>query len=128
MQIPERIRSLFPLAVIVAVVYGGVQLLQSREAVEQGQVLRSQAGPGDILMLGSTTCIYCAHARSWLTEQQVPFKECLIETDPACLAEFRARGGQGTPTFVVRGRTLVGFDPAGIAQTLLSLPRPATPG
>ena len=123
----ERTRSYFALALIVGVVMGGVKLLQSHQSIEQGQVLRAQAKPGDILMLGSRTCIYCDRARAWLTEQQVPFKECVIETDPACLAEFQARGGQGTPTFVIRGRTRVGFDPTGIAE-ILSSPRPPNPG
>ncbi len=127
MQIPERVRRLFPLAVVVAVVYGGVHLLQAGDAAEQGQVLRSQARSGDILMLASTTCIYCDRARSWMSEQRVPFKECMIETDSACLAEFQARGGRGTPTFVVRGRTVVGFDPAQLAE-VLSSPRPPAPG
>ena len=127
-RLSARFRSYLSLALIVGVVMGGVKLVQGHQSIEQGQVLRAQAGPGDILMLASTTCIYCAHARAWLTEQKVPFKECMIETDPACLAEFQARGGQGTPTLVVRGRTLVGFDPDSVAQALLSRPRPASPG
>ncbi len=120
-------RKFLPLFVILAVVYGAVALLQSRHSAEQGQVLRTQARPGDILMLASTTCIYCDRARAWMSGQRVPFKECMIETDPACLAEFQARGGQGTPTLVVRGRTLVGFDPARIAE-ILSRSRPPAPG
>ena len=122
----DKTRSYVSLALIVAAVLGGVHLLQASQSDAQGQVLRDEAKPGDILMLASTTCIYCARARSWLTEQRVPFKECFIETDPACLAEFQARGGQGTPTLVVRNRTLVGFDPKQVAD-LLS-PRPAAPG
>ena len=126
-MLSERVRSYVSLAVIVGLVYGGVQLLQGRHNGQQAQALRATAKPGDIVMLSSQTCPYCERARSWMSEQRVPFKECMIETDAACLAEFQARGGLGTPTMVVRGRTVVGFDPARVAE-ILSSPRAAAPG
>ncbi|WP_158080835.1 glutaredoxin family protein [Pelomonas sp. KK5] len=106
------------LALICAVVLGGVHLLQSHASGAQGEALRAVVRPGDIRMLSSETCIYCTRARAWLAEQQVPFTECTIETDRACLAEFQARGGLGTPTLVVRGRTQQGFDPQRVAEAL----------
>ena len=126
-MLSERVRSYVSLAVIIGLVYGGVQLLQGRHNSQQAEVLRTAAKPGDIVMLSSQTCSYCERAREWMSKQQVPFKECMIETDAACLAEFQARGGLGTPTMVVRGRTVVGFDPARVAE-ILSPPRAAAPG
>jgi len=114
----SRIRELWPLAVILALVVGGSALLRARAAGEQGQALRELARPGDIVMLSSATCIFCTRAREWLTEQRVPFRECFIESDAACRAEFQARSGPGTPTFVVRGQTVVGFDPARLHLSL----------
>jgi len=127
-MLSERVRSYVSLALIVGLVYGGVQLLQGRHSGQQAQALRAAAAPGDIVMLSSQTCPYCKRAREWMSEQNVPFRECMIETDAACLAEFQARGGLGTPTLVVRGRTVVGFDPARVAGILVSSPRAAVPG
>jgi len=118
MSTPSILRNLWPLALIIALVMGGTALLRARAAGEHGQALRELARPGDIVMLSSATCIFCTRAREWLTEQRVPFRECFIESDAACRAEFQARSGPGTPTFVVRGQTLVGFDPARLHLSL----------
>ena len=105
-----RPRFFIPLAVIVVVMLGGVQALQSWQSRGQGEALRAAARPGDILMLSSTTCGYCTQAREWMTAQRVPFTECFIEQDPACAATFQRMGGQGTPMVLVRGQVIVGFD------------------
>lgn len=98
------------LVVIVAVVLGLSTLARGWQTRSDGEALRERVQPGDLLMLSSTTCPYCTKAREWLTEQRVPHRECFIETDAACASEFRARGAIGTPTLVVRGQTVVGFD------------------
>jgi glutaredoxin len=126
MRIGERSRSALSLALIVAVVFGGVQWLQWRDRAEQGRVLRELARPGDLLMLSSNTCVYCTRARVWLKAQQVPHRECFIETDAVCRAEYQARGAAGTPTLVVRGQTQLGFDPQRVARALS--PPAAGPG
>jgi glutaredoxin len=91
-----------------------------RHYVEQGQGERvaAAARPGDIHMLASTTCAICHQARAWFTQRGVPFSECLIERDAACAARFQELGGVGTPTFVVRGQRVIGFDRERIAQAL----------
>lgn len=118
MQFKKPSRDLIVLAVLLAVAWGGMQLLRARADAEDGEQLRALAKPGDVLMLGSVTCTFCAQARSWLEAQKVPYRECLIERDADCLREYRARGGYGTPTFVVRGHTIVGFDRKEIAKNL----------
>lgn len=120
---PQPRRGLLSLAVLVAAVLGLQAGLGAWQAGREGQALRELVRPGDLLMLSSTTCIYCERARRWLTEQRVPHRECFIETDAACRAEFQARGGLGTPTLVVRGQTLLGFDRA---RLLKMLSRPAS--
>lgn len=115
---PGRGAGLGSLALILLVVLGLNQWLGSRAARGEGQVLRELARPGDILMLSSTTCAICKNASAWLKAQQVPHRECLIEDDAACAAEYRARGAIGTPTFVVRGQTVLGFDRRRIGEIL----------
>ena len=112
--------GLWSLTLILAVVLGLSQWLGGRAARDEGQALRALAGPGDILMLSSVSCAICKNAAAWLTEQQVPHRECLIERDAACAAEYRARGALGTPTFVVRGRTVLGFDRLRMLEILRS--------
>ena len=118
MQVRKPSRDLLVLAALLGVAWGGMQLLRHRADAEDGAQLRSLAKPGDVLMLGSATCTFCAQARSWLDAEKVPYRECLIENDADCLREFQARGGYGTPTFVVRGHTVVGFDRKAIAKNL----------
>lgn len=107
--------------VLLALVAGFVGLSQwagGRQADAQAEQLRALARPGDILMLSSETCVFCKRAHAWLSEQQVPFRECLVERDGACMAEYQARGARGTPTFVVRDHTVIGFDRPRIVELL----------
>ena len=76
------------------------------------------ARPGDIQMLSSTTCVFCAAARRWMTDQRVPFAECFIERDTDCAARYRALGGRGTPTMLVRGQMQLGFSPQQVLDAL----------
>lgn len=118
----SNLRSLLVLALLVGSALGIGTLSRGRQADQDAQVLRAQARPGDIVMLSSLSCGYCERARVWLETHEVPHAECFIERNSACLAEFQARGARGTPTFVVRGQTIVGFDRARI---LAALKRPA---
>jgi glutaredoxin len=103
-------RSLAGLAAVIVVVWGISSW--ARHANEQGlsAQLAAQVRPGDIEMVSSTTCVVCKRARGWFTRHQVPFDECFIETEARCAQRFTALGGVGTPTFVVRGQRIVGFD------------------
>ncbi len=87
-------------------------------ARQDGQALARLARPGDIRMISSETCGYCVAARRWMTAEGVPFSECLIERDAQCLADFEAAGGLGTPTLIVRGQRVIGFDRAGILAAM----------
>lgn len=69
-------------------------------------------------MLSSETCPYCLAARRWMTQQGIPFDECFIERDARCAADYQALGGIGTPTLVVRGQRVIGFDRAKLLEIL----------
>ena len=84
----------------------------------QGERLAALARPGDIRMLSSETCVYCAAARHWMTEHRVRFDECFIERDAQCKALYDATQARGTPTLLVRGRLQIGFDAARLLATL----------
>ena len=84
----------------------------------RGERLAALAGPGDIRMLSSETCVYCAAARRWMTEHRVRFDECFIERDAQCKLLYEAAQARGTPTLLVRGQVQTGFDAARVLAAL----------
>jgi glutaredoxin len=115
-------RRIAPLLLAVAVAWGGAQALQAWHAQSLGRTVSQAAAPGDIVMLSSETCVFCGEARRWFQAHGVAFSECDIERDAACAAAYRALQAPGTPVLVVRGRRIVGFDPARIASALGASP------
>ena len=115
-------REAWALAAVVAVV--GLAQVGWRWQVEQrqGAALAAVARAGDIEMISSLTCVYCAEARRFLTQHQVPFNECFVERDAACAARYQALGARGTPTVLVRGQAQLGFD-AERVTAVLAAPR-----
>ena len=111
-------RTLLELAAVVLVAGGANAAWQAWSAASAADAIVARAVPGDIEMLSSVTCVYCAEARRWLTARHVPFRECTIERDAACDARFRALLAPGTPVLLVRGRALVGFEPRRVAEAL----------
>ena len=111
-------RSLLALAALVLAAGAGVQGVAWWQRVPLGSQVAASARPGDIHMIASVTCTYCAAARAWFAEYRVPFTECLIERDAVCAAKYNALLAPGTPVLLVRGTRLVGFDPLAIAAAL----------
>jgi len=107
--------------VLIAAVLGALALGAAsvwRGSAATGRVIATQVRPGDIRMLGSETCVVCAVARVWFKANQVPYRECVIERDPACRREFEAGGWSGTPVILVRGLPLLGFSPQQVQDAL----------
>ena len=111
-------RSTAGLLVVVVAVWAGVVgagWLAERRA---SHVAVAQARAGDILMVASVDCRYCAEARAWFRANDLPFSECLIERDAECAATYRSLQAPGTPVLIVRGKRLVGFDARSVAAAL----------
>ncbi len=106
------------LAVLVALAYAGLSLWRSKAAADLGRQVVATAQPGDIQMIASVTCSYCAIARQWMNANKVPFQECFIETDAQCAAVYQATMARGTPTLLVRGQMQLGFDAATVLARL----------
>ncbi|WP_338416368.1 glutaredoxin family protein [uncultured Sphaerotilus sp.] len=100
------------------VAWGLGRVVQTQVRDGQADALRAVARPGDIRMLSSVSCIFCTKARQYLTEHRIPFEECLIEKDTACLADYKRLGASGTPTLLVRGQRQLGFDPLRVTAAL----------
>ena len=115
---------------LIAVVVIGAAAMQgftwwSRERL--GTQVAANARPGDIHMIASVTCVYCAAARAWFNENRVPFTECLIERDAVCAEKYNALMAPGTPVMLVRGKMLLGFSAQSIADTLATRPFRSAP-
>ena len=111
-------RSLLVLVAIVLAVGAAMQGLGAWSRARLGPQVAASAKPGDIFMIASVTCVYCAAARVWFDANRVPFTECLIERDARCAAHYNALMAPGTPVMLVRGKRLLGFNPQAIADAL----------
>ena len=113
-----RLRSTLSLLALVLLVWGASEAWRSWFADRLGRDVAALAQPGDIEMISSDTCVFCAQARTWFNANEVPFTECSIERDEACAARFRALMSPGTPVLLVRGKPQVGFSPQRVVQAL----------
>lgn len=111
-------RDQLALGLIAGLALVGWPAFQAWRDGQVGEEIARLAKPGDILMVSSETCLFCTAARRWMTAQQVPFDECLVERDGACMARFQAQGAPGTPLLFVRGQPQLGFSPERVRDAL----------
>lgn len=119
----RKATSLWSLAVLIVVVLGATEAMNwwqdQRQADELKRVLSQQAVQAkDVVMYTTSTCPYCAKARTWLKSNQVPFSECNVEQSAACLAQYELQGPPGVPLMKVRDQWHLGFDPAWLVLAL----------
>ena len=115
-------RSLLGLITVVIVGAAAMQGFTWWSRERLGAQVAAAAKPGDIHMIASVTCVYCAAARAWFDENRVSFTECLIERDADCAAKYNALMAPGTPVMLVRGKRLRGFSAPAIADALATKP------
>jgi glutaredoxin len=109
------VTALAAIATLGLIAWSAVQAWRSGQV---GDEIARLAKPGDIQMVSSETCVFCTAARRWMTAQQVPFDECLVERDGACMARFQSQGAPGTPLIFVRGQPQLGFSPERVRDAL----------
>jgi len=114
----ESRRSVLLLIGLILAVSAGTQWWQWQQDKNFGLRLASLVKPGDIMLLTSDTCTYCAQARAYLKAFDVPFSECSIERDSQCAERYRALKSPGTPVVLVKGDAQVGFMPTKVMERL----------
>lgn len=108
-------RALLAIGVLGLIAWPAWQAWQSGSTTER---LARLVRPGDLQMVSSETCVFCTAARQHLTRAGIPFDECFIERDGACMARYQAQGAPGTPLLFVRGRPQLGFSPPAVLAAL----------
>ena len=94
---------------------------QEREVVRS---LQQQVQPGDILIYTTADCPFCARAKRWLTNNQVAWRECPIESNTGCQHSYAQQGSPGVPLLQVRQAWHLGFDPQWVLRTIEARPAP----
>lgn len=113
-------RSVLLLILLVLLFGGAGRWWAMRHDDAIGRAMQAVARDGDIRLLSSETCVYCAEARGWLSRREVPFEECFVERDTACARRWQDLAMPGTPVVLVRGQPQLGFDPERILRALES--------
>ena len=73
----------------------------------------------DVTVYTTNQCAYCVLLKNLLAEQEVPFKEVNVETNPEIVQQLIQKTGRmGVPQTEVNGRWVVGYDPNSIMQAL----------
>lgn len=117
MTLPPR-----SLLIVIAIAAAAGWAWRSHVSSRDAELLAQHVQPGDIRMISSETCGWCTAARRWMQEEGVPFSECFVERDERCMADYQALGAQGTPTLMVRGQRVLGFDRQRIIELLAQAP------
>lgn len=72
---------------------------------------KPSASSGPVLFT-AVWCGYCRHAKAYLNEKSISFKEHDIDTPTGMGAFAAAEGGKGVPLLVLNGKKISGFSKA----------------
>ncbi|MEB1807270.1 MAG: glutaredoxin family protein [Bacillaceae bacterium] len=73
----------------------------------------------NITVYTTNSCRYCVMLKNFLTEQNIPFNEVNLETNPALMEDLVRKTGQyGVPQTEINGQWVLGFDPNSIINLL----------
>lgn len=77
-----------------------------------------------VVVYGAPWCQHTRAAQNWLRARNIPSRLANVDDDPEALVEMRTRAlaqgleARGIPVLSVRGRVLIGFDPASLEAAL----------
>ena len=107
-----------PAFIIVLLLFFAYSLSQLGKFIPHEALVFDRQNPPKILMLSTQDCAYCAKARDFFKQYQLPYRELDIEASDKNMQMFQLLGGQGTPLIIIEGVTIHGFDENGIRQAI----------
>lgn len=72
----------------------------------------------DVIMYTSPTCHYCHAAKDYFANNNIPYVEKDISSDPQARTELLQLKSRGVPTFVIGEEVIVGFDQKRIMELI----------
>ncbi len=117
---PRRptLRSLLGLVALVSTVWGTSHMLGRWQDARAASTIRDHSQRVDITLYTTSTCPYCAKAIAWLKRHEVRWRECNVETDPACQRTYEQQGSPGVPLVRAGERWHLGFQAPWLAEAL----------
>ncbi len=80
------------------------------------------ASNAEIVLFSTSTCPYCKHARAWLAEQGITYRDYVLDESVDGKDLYESLGETGVPVLIVGKRKILGFKPD-IYEQSLSLTR-----
>jgi glutaredoxin len=117
---PVSRRGLLGLVVTVAVVWGLSQGWAHWQGSALANSIKGLAKEGNVVMYTTSSCPYCAKARDWLATHGIAYRDCNVDVEAQCQADYVAKGQPGVPLMRVNDRWQLGFDPQWVALALES--------
>ncbi len=71
-----------------------------------------------VLLYSQPGCAPCFAARTFLMSRGIGFKYRDVQADPQAFRELMDLGSRSTPTLVVNGEVMIGFDPERLERML----------
>jgi glutaredoxin 3 len=72
-----------------------------------------------VIVFSTPTCPHCRHAKQYLRQKNIQFREVDVSCDPQAARDMVRRSGQqGVPVIDIGGKIVVGFNRAKIDQLL----------
>jgi glutaredoxin len=74
--------------------------------------------PFAVILYSQPGCAPCFAAKTFLASRKIPFVYKDVQADPQAFRELMDLGSRSTPTLVIGGEVMIGFDPERAAQML----------
>jgi len=72
-----------------------------------------------VIVFSTPTCVYCNHAKRYLREKGIRFRDVDVSRDEAAARDMVRRSGQqGVPVIDIGGKIVVGFNKAEVDRLL----------
>jgi glutaredoxin len=102
---------------IILVLGGAIHAYLTRNP-DRGNFTASRDAPelvkaeiGDELVLYSAVwCPYCKQAKEWLADNKIPYRDCDVDKEAACVAHMQAMNTRGVPVMAYKGKLQYGFN------------------